>query len=89
MTETCAFSFATHPDFSSLTGGIGFSLDSLQWRLEATALGHDPLGSPPQGQLLVRGPTIFKAYLVDKVRAHLPCSLAAGWWQQREHVGTY
>ena len=51
----------------ALNGSIGFALASLQWRLEATELGHNPLGTPPRGQLLLRGPAIFKGYLEDKV----------------------
>ena len=65
--DAAELSLTCMPALQLLTGSIGYALSSFEWRLEATALGHNPLGQPPQGQLLLKGPRVFKGYHKDKV----------------------
>ena len=50
-------------------GGLECALPSagVELRFEGSEeLGYDPLGTPPKGEICLRGPIIFKGYYEDK-----------------------
>ena len=47
-------------------------------------LGYDPLGTPPKGEICLRGPMIFRGYYQDKAKTNeafgaRPASSQQGW----------
>ena len=66
LTETCGASFVAQPK-NGHSGTVGPPLTSLELKLEGSEeLGYDPLGEPPRGEILVRGPALFKGYYQDE-----------------------
>lgn len=48
------------------SGTTGPPMESLEFRLEGSEeLGYNPLGEPPRGEILMRGPAMFKEYYKD------------------------
>ena len=65
LTETCGASFIALPR-SGHSGTVGPPVASLEMRFEGQEeLGYDPLGQPPRGELLIRGPALFAGYYKD------------------------
>lgn len=63
LTESCGASCVANPNVHSEAGTVGAPVAGLEVRLEAVPdMGYDPLATPPRGELLVRGETMFTAY---------------------------
>lgn len=49
-----------------MSGTVGPPISGTEFRFEGSAeLGYDPLGTPPRGELCLRGPQIFSGYYKD------------------------
>lgn len=63
LTETCAASFIAvgrEPDHS---GTVGPPQPCISFRLEAVPeMNYDPFGSPPRGEVCMKGPCVFSGY---------------------------
>jgi len=70
LTETCAASFISNPFDNRHLGTVGAPLAHTDLRLEAVPdMGYDPNptdGSNPRGEILIRGPGVFKGYYRDE-----------------------
>lgn len=84
LSETCGGSFVALPR-SSHAGTVGPPVAALELRFEGnTELGYDPLGSPPRGEICIRGPQVFAGYHKDEKKTNeafgelrmLPCLLS-------------
>ena len=65
LTETCGASFCAMP-VPRHTGRVGGALPLLHYRLESVPeMGYDALSFPPRGEVLVKGPPVFKGYYRD------------------------
>lgn len=65
LTETCAASFLAGP-FPGHSGTVGPPVPGTEYRLEGSSeLGYNPNGSPPRGEICIRGPLLFKEYYKD------------------------
>ena len=50
-----------------MAGTVGGPLPGTDLRLEAVPeLKYDPLSTPPRGEILFRGPTVFSGYYRDE-----------------------
>ena len=66
LTETCGASWVALPKPGN-SGTVGPPLACLEFRFQAAKeMGYDPNGSPPQGEICIRGPSIFKGYYHDE-----------------------
>lgn len=55
----------------AFTGTVGGPLPLLTYRLEAVPeMGYDPSANPPRGEIIIKGPVVFKGYF--KVAPSLP-----------------
>ncbi|GAQ86175.1 Long-Chain Acyl-CoA Synthetase [Klebsormidium nitens] len=62
LTESCAGSFVAIPN-ANQTGTVGVVFPNQECRLEAVPdMEYDPLGTPPRGEVCLRGPPIFTGY---------------------------
>lgn len=65
LTETCAASFIMLPD-PRLAYTVGPPLAATEFRLESVPeLKYDAEGSPPKGEICIRGPMVFAGYYKD------------------------
>jgi long-chain acyl-CoA synthetase len=84
LTETCAASFIQVPDVISMNGTVGPPMPNIDARLESVPeLNYDAFGETPQGEICIRGNTLFSGYykredLTNEV-------LVDGWF----HTGNY
>ncbi|GMH02287.1 hypothetical protein Nepgr_004126 [Nepenthes gracilis] len=63
LTETCGLSTVGYPDEMSMIGSVGPASVYSEMRLEEVPeMGYHPLGNPPQGEICVRGKTVFSGY---------------------------
>lgn len=63
LTESCAASFIGIPDQQNQTGTVGPPMPCLGMRLESCPeLNYDAHGSPPCGEVCLRGPPLFSGY---------------------------
>ncbi|KAF5833204.1 hypothetical protein DUNSADRAFT_10554 [Dunaliella salina] len=66
LTETCAASFISNPFDKRHGGTVGAPLAHTDLRLESVPeMGYDANptdGSPPRGEILIRGPGVFRGY---------------------------
>mmetsp|Transcript_15455 Transcript_15455/g.41855 ORF Transcript_15455/g.41855 Transcript_15455/m.41855 type:complete len:871 (-) Transcript_15455:974-3586(-) len=66
LTETCAASFISNPFDKRHGGTVGAPLAHTDLRLETVPeMGYDANptdGSPPRGEILIRGPGVFRGY---------------------------
>ncbi|PSC74925.1 long chain acyl-synthetase 4-like [Micractinium conductrix] len=63
LTETCAASFIAVPDVWDQAGTVGPPQPVLSFRLEAVPeMNYDPMASPPRGEVVVSGPSVFTGY---------------------------
>lgn len=70
LSETCGGSFVALPR-SSHAGTVGPPVAALELRFEGnTELGYDPLGSPPRGEICIRGPQVFAGYHKDEKKTN-------------------
>ncbi|KAK9821083.1 hypothetical protein WJX74_009888 [Apatococcus lobatus] len=66
LTETCGASWVALPKPGN-SGTVGPPLACLEFRFQAAKeLSYDPNGKPPQGEICIRGPSIFKGYYQDE-----------------------
>jgi long-chain acyl-CoA synthetase len=66
LTETCAASFLALPK-PGHSGTVGPPVPGTELRLEGSSeLGYNPLGSPPRGEICIRGPLVFQGYFKDE-----------------------
>lgn len=60
LTETCAASFVASPNDVRQAGTVGPPLASTELRLQSVPdMGYDATGSPPKGEICIRGPGLF------------------------------
>ena len=65
LTETCGASFCAMP-VPHHTGRVGGALPCLHYKLESVPeMNYDALATPPRGEVLLRGPPVFKGYYKD------------------------
>jgi long-chain acyl-CoA synthetase len=65
LTETCGASFCAMP-VPQHTGRVGGALPCLHYKLQSVPeMGYDALAAPPRGEVLLRGPPVFKGYYKD------------------------
>nr|XP_043612785.1 long chain acyl-CoA synthetase 4-like [Erigeron canadensis] len=63
LTETCAGSFVSLPNEMSMLGTVGPPVPNLDARLESVPeMNYDALSSTPQGEICIRGGTLFSGY---------------------------
>nr|GEU83677.1 long chain acyl-CoA synthetase 4-like [Tanacetum cinerariifolium] len=63
LTETCAGSFVSLPNEMSMLGTVGPPVPNLDARLESIPeMNYDALSSTPQGEICIRGDTLFSGY---------------------------
>ncbi|CAL0300203.1 unnamed protein product [Lupinus luteus] len=63
LTETCGPTALTFPDEMCMLGTVGASAVYNEVQLEEVPeMGYNPLGTPPCGEICVKGKTVFKAY---------------------------
>ncbi|KAI3822111.1 hypothetical protein L1987_09692 [Smallanthus sonchifolius] len=63
LTETCAGSFVSLPDEMNMLGTVGPPVPNLDARLESVPeMNYDALSSTPQGEICIRGDTLFSGY---------------------------
>ncbi|KAL8244818.1 hypothetical protein R6Q59_011076 [Mikania micrantha] len=63
LTETCAGSFVSLPDEMNMLGTVGPPVPNLDARLESVPeMNYDALSSTPQGEICIRGDTVFSGY---------------------------
>ncbi|KAF7804949.1 long chain acyl-CoA synthetase 1 [Senna tora] len=63
LTETCGAATLGFPDEMCMVGSVGAISVYNEVRLEEVAdMGYDPLGSPPCGEICMRGKTLFTGY---------------------------
>ncbi|XP_071707321.1 long chain acyl-CoA synthetase 4-like [Rutidosis leptorrhynchoides] len=63
LTETCAGSFVSLPNEMSMVGTVGPPVPNLDARLESVPeMNYDALSSTPQGEICIRGDTLFSGY---------------------------
>lgn len=63
LTETCAGSFVSIPNEMSMLGTVGPPVPNLDARLESIPeMNYDALSSTPQGEICIRGDTLFSGY---------------------------
>jgi long-chain acyl-CoA synthetase len=52
-----------------MVGTVGGPLPLLDFRLEGIPeMNYDPLGSPPRGEICLRGPVVFSGYYKDEAK---------------------
>eukprot|EP01026_Neomeris_dumetosa_P050635 TRINITY_DN44443_c0_g1_i10.p1 TRINITY_DN44443_c0_g1~~TRINITY_DN44443_c0_g1_i10.p1 ORF type:complete len:663 (-),score=91.10 TRINITY_DN44443_c0_g1_i10:340-2328(-) len=79
LTETCAASFVALPHYSMSTT-VGPCTPCNTFRLEAVPeMNYSPSSDPPRGEVLIRGPNVFKGYykMPDKTEE---CLSRDGWF---------
>jgi long-chain acyl-CoA synthetase len=65
LTETCSSSFVAPPS-ADQAGRVGGPLPLLHMCLESVPdMGYDATATPPRGEVLIRGPTVFAGYYRD------------------------
>ncbi|XP_019441273.1 PREDICTED: long chain acyl-CoA synthetase 1 [Lupinus angustifolius] len=63
LTETCGPTTLTFPDEMCMLGTVGATAVYNDVQLEEVPeMGYDPLGTPPCGEICVRGKTVFTGY---------------------------
>lgn len=63
LTETCGATTMGFPDEMCMVGTVGAISVYNEVRLEEVSdMGYDPLGSPPCGEVCIRGKTVFTGY---------------------------
>ena len=51
-------------------GTVGMPLPLLTFRLEAVPdMGYDPAADPPRGEVIMKGPVVFRGYYKARARA--------------------
>jgi long-chain acyl-CoA synthetase len=85
LTETCGASFCAMP-IPRHAGRVGGALPALHYRLESVPeMGYDAHATPPRGEVLVRGPPVFKGYFRDD--AQTADALTPDGWFRTGDVG--
>jgi hypothetical protein len=57
-------------------GTVGMPLPLLTFRLEAVPdMGYDPAADPPRGEVIMKGPVVFRGYYKARAGLRSPCSL--------------
>ncbi|KAL4435216.1 hypothetical protein ABPG77_001898 [Micractinium sp. CCAP 211/92] len=80
LTETCAATFVSYPDTPCHMYTVGPPQPAFQVRLEAVPdMDYDPAGSPPRGEVLVRGGGLFSGYYKDEDETRKAVD-AEGWF---------
>eukprot|EP00887_Chlorella_sp_A99_P003454 scaffold7.g3454.t1 len=80
LTETCASTFLSHPARPDHLYTVGSPQPTFTLRLEAVPeMGYDPLGSPPSGEVLVKGTPLFSGYYKDDEETRRAMD-AEGWF---------
>ncbi|CAL0316504.1 unnamed protein product [Lupinus luteus] len=63
LTETCGPTTLTFPDEMCMLGTVGATAVYNDVQLEEVSeMGYDPLGTPPCGEICIRGKTVFTEY---------------------------
>lgn len=63
LTETCGSTTLGFPDEMCMIGTVGAVSIYNEMRLEEVPdMGYNPLGTPPCGEICVRGKTVFTGY---------------------------
>jgi long-chain acyl-CoA synthetase len=63
LTETCGPTTLTFPDEMCMLGNVGVVTVFNELRLEEVPdMGYNPLGTPPCGEICVRGKSVFIGY---------------------------
>ncbi|KAE9618843.1 putative long-chain-fatty-acid--CoA ligase [Lupinus albus] len=63
LTETCGPTTLTFPDEMCMLGTVGATAVYNEVQLEEVSeMGYNPLGTPPCGEICVKGKTVFKGY---------------------------
>lgn len=63
LTETCAGTFVSLPNSLSMLGTVGPPVPNIDVRLESVPeMSYDALADQPQGEVCVRGKTLFSGY---------------------------
>ncbi|KAJ6830067.1 long chain acyl-CoA synthetase 4-like [Iris pallida] len=63
LTETCAGTFVTQPNYMSMLGTVGPPVPNVDVRLESVPeMNYDALSSIPRGEVCIRGETLFSGY---------------------------
>eukprot|EP00892_Ulva_mutabilis_P009730 jgi/Ulvmu1/7129/UM034_0035.1 len=79
LTESCAASFIAEPDTIAHAGTVGPPMPVTEFALESvTEMKYDALGTPARGELLLKGPNLFKGYY--KMQDKTDEVLEAGGW---------
>ncbi|KAL4436674.1 hypothetical protein ABPG75_003813 [Micractinium tetrahymenae] len=80
LTETCAATFVSYPDTPCHLYTVGPPQPAFQVRLEAVPdMDYDPAGTPPRGEVLVRGGGLFSGYYKDENETRKAMD-ADGWF---------
>lgn len=63
LTESCAGSFVSLPNELGMLGTVGPPVPNIDVCLESVPeMNYDALGSKPQGEICIRGKTLFSGY---------------------------
>jgi long-subunit acyl-CoA synthetase (AMP-forming) len=74
LTETCGASFIANPNDPLQAHTVGAPVAGLQVRLDSIPdMNYSAESNPPQGEILMKGPSVFSAYhkrqdLTDEVK---------------------
>ncbi|KAJ7525626.1 hypothetical protein O6H91_17G059800 [Diphasiastrum complanatum] len=87
LTETCAGSFIAVPNVISMKGNVGPPLPNIEVCLESIPeMNYDALASTQQGEVCIRGKTVFKGY---HKRDDLTCEAVIDGWFHTGDVGEW